>query len=128
MAFVRRSVLRKDAVPAVEDQLLALQPICSAQQMSSGITCGAPAVVVASIHAVDGCDQMGLSPGGDVVETLCQLCLSTVQWAMKSYVDDKREMASRCGADPVCSSCGRPTTYLHSIFAVRPIEANGSRS
>ncbi|GFG54916.1 phosphoenolpyruvate carboxylase [Mycolicibacterium agri] len=126
VVLVWRSVRRKDIVPAVEDQLLRLQPICSAQQMSSGITCGAPAVVVAWIHAVDGCDQIGLSPGGDVVETLCQLCLSTVQWAMKSYVDGKREMASRCGTDPVCSTCGRPTVYLRSIFAVRSIEPDGS--
>lgn len=110
-----------DAVPAIEDQLATLQPICSAQQLSSGITCGAPAVVVAEIHAIDGCNQMGLSPHGDLVETLCQACLTTVHWAMETYVDDKREMASRCGTQPVCSTCRRPTGYLRSIFAVRPI-------
>jgi hypothetical protein len=61
-----------DTVPAIEDQLHTLQPICSAQWVSTGITCGAPAVPVAEIHAIDGCDQMGLSPHGDLVETLCQ--------------------------------------------------------
>lgn len=38
-------------------------------------------------------------------------------------VDDKREMASRRGASPVCATCGRPTGYLRSILAVRPIGA-----
>ena len=69
-AFARRSAHRKreaamDTVPAIEDQLHTLQPICSAQRVSTGITCGAPAVAVAEIHAIDGCDQMGLSPDGD---------------------------------------------------------------
>src|SRR5262249_22458287 len=73
-------------VPAIEDQLHALQPICSAQGVSTGITCGAPAVAVAEIHAIDGCDQMGLTPDGDLVETLCQTCLDIVQWAMATYV------------------------------------------
>ena len=73
-AFARRWVHRKgdgatDTVPALEDQLQALQPICSAQRVSTGITCGAPAVAVAEIHAIDGCDHMGLSPDGDLVET-----------------------------------------------------------
>jgi hypothetical protein len=112
-------------VPAIEDQLHALQPICSAQGVSSGITCGAPAVAVAEIHAVDGCDQVGLSPDGDLVETLCQGCLATVQWAMATYVGDKREMASRCGSRPACATCGRPTGYLRSVFAVRPIGPEG---
>ena len=110
-----------DSVPALEDQLHALQPICSAQGVSGGMACGAPAVAVAEIHAVDGCDQMGLSPDGDLVETLCQACLATVQWAMATYVGDKREMASRCGTRPLCTTCGRPTGYLRSVFAVRPI-------
>ncbi|OBA72590.1 phosphoenolpyruvate carboxylase [Mycobacterium sp. 1554424.7] len=110
-----------DTVPAIEDQLQSLQPICTAQGVSTGITCGAPAVAVAEIHAVDGCDQMGLSPDGDLVETLCQGCLATVQWAMATYVDDEREMASRCGTQPVCATCGRPTGYLRGVFAVRPI-------
>ena len=108
-------------VAAIEDQLQTLQPICSAQRVSTGITCGVPAVAVAEIHAVDGCDQMGLSPDGDLVETLCQACLATVQSAMATYVGDKREMASRCGTHPVCSTCGRPTGYLRSVFVVRPI-------
>ncbi|OMC23056.1 phosphoenolpyruvate carboxylase [Mycobacterium colombiense] len=125
-AFARRWAHRKgeaamDAVPAIEDQLHALQPICSAQRVSTGIACGAPAVAVAEIHAIDGCDQMGLSPDGDLVETLCQACLSTLQWAIATYVGDKREMASRCGAHPACTTCGRPTGYLGSVFAVRPI-------
>ena len=64
---------------------------------------------------------MGLSPDGDRVETLCQACLATVQRAMATYVGDKREMASRCGTQPVCSTCGRPTRYLRNVFAVRPI-------
>lgn len=125
-AFARRWAHPKgdaamDTVLAIEDQLQALQPICSAQRVSTGIACGAPAVAVAEIHAIDGCDQMGLSPDGDVVETLCQACLATVQWAMATYVGDKREMASRCGIHPMCSTCGRPTGCLRSVFAVRPI-------
>jgi hypothetical protein len=129
-AFARRWAHRKagaavDTVPAIEDQLHALQPICSAQRVSTGITCGAPAVAVAEVHAIDGCDQVGLTPDGDLVETLCQACLATVQWAMATYVGDKREMASRCGTHPVCSTCGRPTGYLRSVFAVRPIGLEG---
>jgi len=128
-ACARRWAQRKgdaiSTVPAIEDQLQALQPICSAQGVSSGIACGAPAVAVAEIHAVDGCDQMGLSPDGDLVETLCQGCLATVQWAMATYVGDKREMASRCGSRPACATCGRPTGYLRSVFAVRPIGPEG---
>ncbi|MCV7089484.1 phosphoenolpyruvate carboxylase [Mycobacterium interjectum] len=129
-ACARRWAHRKgdaavDTVPTIEDQLHALQPICSAQGMSSGIACGAPAVAVAEIHAVDGCDQMGLSPDGDLVETLCQGCLATVQWAMATYVGDKRQMASRCGSRPACATCGRPTGYLRSVFAVRPIGPEG---
>ncbi len=132
-AFARRWAHREgdaaaDTVPAIEDQLHALQPICSAQGLSTGITCGAPAVVVAEIHAVDGCDQMGLSPDGDLVETLCHACLATVQWAMATYVGDKREIASRCGTRPLCGTCGRPTGYLRSVFAVRPIGFDGLAS
>lgn len=110
-----------DTAPAIENQLRTLQPICSAQRVSTGITCGVPAVAVAEIHAIDGCDQMGLSPDGDVVETICQACLATVQRAMAAYVGDKREMASRCGTHPVCTTCGRRTRYLRSVFVVRPI-------
>ena len=117
-----------DTVRAIEDQLHALQPICSAQGVSTGIACGAPAVAVAEIHAIDGCDQMGLTPDGDVVETLCRACVATVQWAMATYVGDKREMASRCGTHPACSTCGRPTGYLRSVFAVRPIGPEGLAS
>ena len=124
--FARRSGHRKgDAaigtVGAIEEQLDSLQPICSAQRVSTGIACGAPAVAVTEIHVIDGCEQMGLSPDGDVVETLCHACLFTVQRAMATYVGDKREMASRCGTHPVCSTCGRPTRYLRSVFAVRPV-------
>ena len=73
-AFARRPAHRKgdaamDTVPAIEDQLHTLQPICSAQRVSTGMTCGAPAVAVVGIHAIDVCNQMGLSPDGDVVET-----------------------------------------------------------
>ena len=117
-----------DTVPAVEDQHHTLQPICSTQRVSTGITCGAPAVAVAEIHAVDGCDQMGLSPDGDLVETLCQACLATVQRAMATYVGDKREMASRRGTHPVCATCGRPTRYLRSVLAVRQIGPEGLAS
>ena len=129
-AFARRWTHRKgdaamDTVPAIEDQLHALQPICSAQRASTGITCGAPAVAVAEIHAIDGCDQMGLSPDGDLVETLCQACLATLQWAMATYMGDEREMASRRGTHPVCTTCGRPTGYLRSVFAVRRIGPEG---
>lgn len=125
-AFARRSAHREedaaiDSVPAIEDQLHALWPICSAQRVSTGIPCGAPAVAVTEIHAIDGCEQMGLSPGGDVVETLCHACLFTLQRAMATYVGDKRDMAFRRGAQPVCSTCGRATLYLRDVFAVRPV-------
>ena len=117
-----------DTVPAIEDQLHALQPICSAQELSTGTTCGAPAVAVAEIHAIDGCNRMGLSPDGDLVETLCQACVAILQRAMATYVDDKREISSRCGADPVCGTCGRSTRYLRSVFAVRRIGPEGLAS
>jgi hypothetical protein len=117
-----------DAVAAIEDQLRTLQPICSAQRVSTGIPCGAPAVAVAEIHAIDGCDQMGLSPDGDVVETLCQACLATVHRTMATYLGDKREMASRRGTHPGCSTCGRPTRVLRSVIAVRPIGPEGLAS
>lgn len=125
-AFARRWSHRKgdtamDPVSAIEDQLHALQPICSAERVSTGTTCGAPAVAVAEIHAVDGCDRMGLTSDGDFIETLCQACLAIVRSAMATYVSDRREMASRCGAHPACTTCGRPTGYLRSVFAVRPI-------
>lgn len=124
-AFARRWAHRKpavDSVPAIEDQLHALRPICSAQRLTTGTTCGAAAVAVAEVHAIDGCDQIGLTPDGDLVETLCPACLATVRWAMASYVADKRQMASRCGTThPACSTCGRPTGYLRSVFTVRPI-------
>ena len=110
-----------DTVQAIEDQLHTLQAICSAQRVSTGVACAAPAVAVAEMHAIDGCEQMGLSPDGDVVETLCHACLFTVQRAMATYVDDKREMAFRRGTQPVCSTCGRPILYLHNVFAVRPV-------
>ena len=132
-AFARRSAQWKrqvaiDTVPAIEDQLHTLQPICSAQRVSTGIACGAPAVAVAEIHAIDGCEQMGLSPDGDLVETLCQACLATVQWAMATYVGHARKTASRCGTHPVCTTCGRPTRYLRSVFAVHPIGPRGLAS
>jgi hypothetical protein len=129
-AFARRWLHRKrdaamNTVPAVEDQLRALQAICSAQRVSTGVTCGAPAVAVAEIHAIDGCDQMGLSPDGDLVETFCQGCLAAAQWAMATYVGDKREMAFQRGTHPACATCGRPTGYLRSVFAVRPMGPGG---
>ncbi|WP_231987258.1 phosphoenolpyruvate carboxylase [Mycobacterium sp. 852014-50255_SCH5639931] len=132
-AIARRWAHRKgdaamDTVPAIDDQLHALRPICSAQGVSSGTACGAPAVAVAEIHAIDECDQMGLTPDGDLVETLCQTCLEIVQWAMATYVGDTREMASRCGTHPVCTTCGRPTGYLRSVFAARPIGLAGLTS
>ena len=117
-----------DSVPAIEDQLHALQPICTARWVSTGITCGASPVAVAEVHAIDECNQMGLSPDGYLVETLCQACLATVQWAMATYVGHTRKMASRCGTHPVCTTCGRPTGYLRSVFAVRPIGSEGLAS
>jgi hypothetical protein len=131
--FARRSVHRKgdaaiDTVPAIEDQLHTLQPICSAQRVSTGIACGAPAVAIAEIHAIDGCDQIGLSQDGNLVETLCRACLSAVQCAMATYVGNNREVASQCGTSPVCDTCGRPTRYLRSVFAVRPLGPVGSAS
>lgn len=131
-AFARRSARRNDAATEtllwVEHQLRTLQPVCSAQQATSGNTCGAPAVAIAEIHAVDGCDQIGLTPHGDIVETFCQECLNTVHTAMVAYVGDKRDMASRYGSHPVCSTCGRPTRYLHSVFNVRAIQSEGAAS
>src|SRR5262245_30661473 len=62
----RKGHAAMDTVPAIEVQLHALQPICSAQGVSTGITCGAPAVAVAEVHAIDECNQLGLSPDGDV--------------------------------------------------------------
>ena len=96
--------------------------------LSTGIACGAPAVAVAEIHAIDGCDQMGLSPDGDLVETLCQACLATVQRAMATYVGDKREMASRCGTHPVCTTCGRPTRIPAQRLRCAPDRAEGLAS
>jgi hypothetical protein len=43
------------------------------------------------------------------------------KWAMATYVGRTHEMACRCGTHPVCTTCGRPTRYLQSVFAVRPI-------
>lgn len=124
----RREDAAMDAVPTIEDQLHGLAPVCSAQRLSTGTTCGAPAVAVAEIHAIDGCDQIGLTPDGDLVETLCQACLATVRSAMAAYVGEEREMASRCGAHPACTICGRPTGYLRSVFAVRAIGLGGLTS
>ncbi len=121
----RKGDAAANTVPAIEDQLHTLEPICSAQRALTGTTCGAPAVAVAEIHAIDGCNQMGLTLDGDLVETLCQPCLTIVQRAMDAYVGDKRHAASRCGAQPVCSTCGRPTRYLRSVFAVRLIGPEG---
>ena len=47
---------------------------------------------------------------------------------MATYVGDKREMASRCDTHPVCSTCGRHTRYLRSVFAVHPIGPKGLAS
>jgi hypothetical protein len=132
-ASARRSAQRrtddaKDTVAAIEAQLHGLQPICSAQRVPTGIACGAPAVAIAEIHAIDDCKQKGLSPDGNLVETLCQPCLTAVQLAMATYVDHTRQMASRRGAHPRCFTCGRPTEYLHSVLAVRPIERGGPTS
>src|SRR5689334_24029792 len=117
----RKANAAMGTVPAIEDQLTTLKPICSAQRVSTGIACGAPAVAVAEMHAIDGCEQMGLSADGDVVETLCHGCLFTVQRGMAAYVGDKREMAFRRGSQPVSSTCGRPTLYLRNVFAVLPV-------
>lgn len=131
--FVRRSVYRKgetatSSVPAIERQLHMLRPICSAQGVSTGAACGSPAVAVAEIHALDGCKQMGLTARGDLVETLCQACLVTLRRAMDTYVRDKHETASRWGTHPACSTCGRPTRDLSSVFAVREIGPEGLTS
>ena len=91
---VGKDMLAIDTVPAIEDQLHTLQPICSAQRVSTGIACGAPAVAVAEIHAIDGCEQMGLSPDGDIVETLCQACLA-------SFATGDRHLRGRQARDGV---------------------------
>src|SRR5262249_6871459 len=62
-AFSRRSAHRQgdaamDAAPAIENQLHTLQPICSVQRVSTGISCGAPTVAVAEMHAIDECNQI----------------------------------------------------------------------
>ena len=108
-----------DTAPASENQLPMLQPICSAQRLSTGVTCGAPAVAVVETHAIGGCDQMGPSPDGDLVETLCQACLATVQSAMATYVGDTREMASRCGPTRCAPPAGVPldTCAVSSLCA-----------
>lgn len=80
------------------------------------------------MHAIDECNQMGLTADGDLVETLCQACLATVQWAMATYVGHTGEITSRCGTYPVCTTCGPPTRYLRSLFAVRPIGSEGLAS
>src|SRR5437588_11518770 len=87
-AFARHWAHRKGDGPMdtgpgnpIQDQLRALQPICSAQRVSTGITCGAPAAAVVEIHAIDGCEQIGITPDGDLVETLWHACLATVQCA-----------------------------------------------
>ena len=122
-SWAHRKGRAMEIIPSIEDQLLALQPICSVPRVSTGITCGAPAVAVAEIHAINGCDQMGLSPDGDLVETLCQGCLAKLRRVMATYVGDEREMAFRCGTRPECTTCGRPTVYLNSVFAVRLIRS-----
>jgi hypothetical protein len=132
-AFARCPAHRKgdaatDTVATIDAQLQTLRPVCSAQRVSTGTACGAPAVVVAEIHAIDGCEQLGLTPYGDLIETLCQACLATLQRAMAAYVGDKCDTASRCGSHPVCGTCGRPTRLLSSVFAVRPIEPEGLAS
>ncbi|MCV7031653.1 phosphoenolpyruvate carboxylase [Mycobacterium sherrisii] len=121
----RRAAAPSRTTPAIEDQLRALRPICSAQRMSTGTACGEPAVAVAEIHAIDGCDQVGLNPDGDLVETLCRGCLATVRWAVASYVADKRDGALECGTHPMCATCGRPTGYLRGVFSVRPLGQEG---
>lgn len=117
----RRADVAMDNVPAIENQLRALQSICRVQWTSTGITCGAPAVAVAEVHAIDECNQVGLTPDGALVHTLCQACLSTARWATTIYVDRTRELESRRDTQPVCTTCGRPTRYLRSVFAVSPI-------
>lgn len=124
----RRTHAATGTVWPIEDQLNELQPICSAHLVSTGNTCGAPAVAIADVHAIDGCNQIGLSPDGDFVATLCQNCLSDVQWLMSKYVGHMRETASRCGIRPVCATCGRSTQYLRSVLAVRPIGPVGLAS
>jgi hypothetical protein len=106
-----------DTVAAIEDQLHTLQPICSAQRVSTGSTCGAPAVAVAEIHAIDGYNQMGLSPDGDLVETLCQNdtnhpgeSVRRVMTADPASVDggQQTECGGSIGADDVPDLCSKP--------------------
>jgi len=47
---------------------------------------------------------------------------------MATYVGHMRETASRYDTYPVCTTCGRPTGYLRSVFAVRPIGPAGLAS
>jgi hypothetical protein len=116
------------AVVAIEEHCHKLRPVCSAQHAATGTTCGAPAVAVAAIHAIDGCRQLGLSAQGDVHETLCGPCLAGLQQAVAAYLRDKRESASARGTHPVCGTCGRPSGYLHSVFTVGPIRTAGRLS
>jgi hypothetical protein len=109
-----------DTVHAIEDQLHTLRPICSPQSASAGMTCRAPAVAVAEIQAIDGCNRMGLRPDGDLAEKLCQACLATVQCAMTTYVAARARWRLD-GTHRVCTTCRRLTRYLRTVFAVRPI-------
>jgi hypothetical protein len=110
-----------DSARAIENQLHTPKHICSARRVSTGITCSAPAVAVAKMRAIDERNQMGLSPDSDLVERICQACPAAVQWAMAICLGRRREMAPRCGTHRVCTTSGRPTRYLRSVFAVHLI-------
>ena len=59
-------------------------------------------------------------PDGDLAEKLCQACLATVQCAMTTYWAARARWPSD-GTHRLCTNCGRPTRYLRSVFAVRPM-------
>jgi hypothetical protein len=107
VALARCSAHRKgdaamETVPAIEDQLHTLQSICSAQRVSTGITCGAPAAAA--------------KPNGDLVETLCQNdtnhpgeSVRRVMTADPASVngDQQTECGGLIGADDVPDLCSK---------------------
>jgi hypothetical protein len=81
---------------------------------------------MAEIHAIDGCDPLGLTASGNLVETLCRPRLVSLQSAMAAYVGDEREVASLSGVCPVCRTCGRSTRDLPGVFAVSQLTGGAS--
>jgi hypothetical protein len=121
-AFARRWANRKggaarDTVRAIEDQLHALQPICSAQRVPTGIICGGCCRDTRHRRWRPDGAQPRRRPRRDALPSLPGHC------AMGD--GDLRGRRTRDGVPmrhpPGVHTCGRPTGYLRSVFAVRPI-------